>query len=81
MDELMLDAFYSVEPLFLLAVHSIVPNVLLHGCPEYASKNGTQQQQRKPPNGSNFFSGHINGMSPNLLGQISGKKTKHCQDH
>lgn len=34
----MLDAFYSVEPLFLLAVHSIVPNVLLHGCPEYASK-------------------------------------------
>ena len=49
--------------------------------PGICVKNGTQQQQRKPPNGSNFFSGHINSTSPNLLGQISGKKTKHCQDH
>ena len=32
--------------------------------------------ERKLPNGSNFFSGHINGMSPNLLGEISGKKNK-----
>ena len=45
----MLDAFYSVEPLFLLAVHSIVPNLLLHGCPEYASKmecNNSNESRR-----------------------------------
>ena len=81
MDELMLDAFYSVEPLFLLAVHSIVPNLLLYGCPEYALKMECNNSNESRRMDQTFFSGHINGMSPNLLGQISGKKTKHCQDH
>lgn len=48
--------------------------------PGICIKNGTQQQNESCRMDQIFFL-VINGMSPNLLGQISGKKTKHCQDH
>lgn len=81
MEELMLDAFYSAKPLFLVEVHSIVPNVLLHNCPEYVFKMECNNSNESPQMDQILFLVTSMGRSANLLGQISGKKTKHCQDH
>ena len=59
-EELMLDAFTSAEP---VPSGSTLPSTecALTQLPGVRIQNGMQQRQRKPPNGTYSFSGLING--------------------